>query len=148
MQAALRIAFENHGARNNHATAEHLHETEFELRSLQIMTQRMILTQEEMVCFFKRSFLFSISSLFFFYALMWFSVFILGRSCSKEVLACSVLGFVRSTWYSHITWLIFQTIFIFCFLIFLGWFAVGSRMIYIHFYDLNLISNNLLLNLT
>ncbi|XP_060667818.1 coiled-coil domain-containing protein SCD2 [Ziziphus jujuba] len=47
-EAALRIAFQNHGNRNNDATTEHLHETEFELKSLQIMTQRMILTQEEM----------------------------------------------------------------------------------------------------
>lgn len=29
---------------------------------------------------------------------MWFAVFILGRSCSKEVLACSVLEFLCSTW--------------------------------------------------
>ena len=49
-QAALRVASQSHGGRSNQITAEHLHETEDELKSLQIMTQRMILTQEEMVC--------------------------------------------------------------------------------------------------
>ncbi|KAF3454382.1 hypothetical protein FNV43_RR04829 [Rhamnella rubrinervis] len=47
-EAALKVASQTHGGRNNEINAEHLHETEYELKSLQIMTQRMILTQEEM----------------------------------------------------------------------------------------------------
>ncbi|KAL8530043.1 hypothetical protein ACS0TY_007211 [Phlomoides rotata] len=54
---------------------DQLHEVEKEVKSLRTITQRMILTRDEMSN-------------------------TLGRGCSQEVLACSVREFMCTLWYS------------------------------------------------
>lgn len=87
----MRLAAQTHGGSGGGSGRND--EAEYELKSLRIMTQRMILTREEMVC--SQFFSSCLSVLVFppiFY--MIFSVFILGRGGLEEILACSVLEFM------------------------------------------------------
>ena len=63
------------------------------LEKLRLMTQRMILTPEEMVRFIIAKF-----SFYNLHSYVNFPLCLVGRGCFKEVLASSVLGFMRSSW--------------------------------------------------
>lgn len=74
-----------------------LNGVESEVKALRSMTQRMILTQKEMVhtSTVARVHLYFVS---YFENLLYIIIFLTGRSCSKEVLACSLLGFSCKIW--------------------------------------------------
>lgn len=73
---------------------EQLQEAESEARALRSLTKRMILTQEEMVCFIVLKYnSYKMDSLL--HILLHLS---LGGSCPEEMLACSLLGFGCAAW--------------------------------------------------
>ena len=80
---------------------EQLHEAESEANALKTMTQRMILTHEEMVVLSINLELMKISETVLMSPnLQYFAFGCLfpGRSCSEEMLACSLLGFSFKLW--------------------------------------------------